>query len=159
MKIEDYIHLYIGQQVVFTPSGYEAPEEHQGIIVEVPIQGTECGIIEFYNDTPIKQYAFYPDIKLVLRHLPDMTESELKDHLCFIYNEIFQYKPEIKTFQILCEDEERLGLTINIDRGIVFSTNGQELMVNQFELTMKLLKQGFDLLVTIYVSDQKYFNT
>jgi hypothetical protein len=96
------------------------------------------------------------EVVLLLRPLSDMTEEELRCYVNSIYNDIYSMDVEIKELSkvqennavgaiVFCEDEERIGLTINIDRGIVFSSNGTELMVEQFKYTKQLLSQGFDL--------------
>ena len=48
-------------------------------------------------------------------------------------------------FSFYDEENDLVGLTIEVDRGIEFSVDSNKLIVNQFEHTLWLLNKGFDL--------------
>lgn len=95
-------------------------------------------------------------IKPVLRPLSDMTEEEGTVFAQRIYAGIFNDTSLVLVekmsadenavgFKLKDQFDGEIGLTIEVDRGVEFSSNGTKLMVNQFDATAELLKQGFDL--------------
>ncbi len=140
--LKDYAHLYIGSQIRILNDVTGKYSRWR------KMSASDLSLIMNHN----------AKTQIELRSLPDMTEDELKECIQSIYFDIFGYNENIGYFQkstegnsvgvvaiLENEQKERIGFTISIDRGIVFSIDGSELMVDQFKYTKKLLEQKFDL--------------
>ncbi len=96
--------------------------------------------------------------KPVLRPLSDMTEMEIVFLLNMVYKNIYGYGADIQECGMFSENDDavgykcvdrlnddEIGFTIEIERGVEYSTNGIHSIVNQFEITKELLRMGFDI--------------
>ena len=131
MKLQDYIHLYIGCecQLFFRYDDKKTLEyERNGILKIIRPEdrennglGFECRTVR--NNIIYYSYSF-SDVKPILRHLSDITEMEFI-HVCNMLNwNTDEY--DIEWFK-----SEYIDTTLNF--------------IYSFELTRYLLSQGFDL--------------
>ena len=96
--------------------------------------------------------------KPILRPLSDMSEEELIELLTNVYESIYGIAHEPFKDVILhaegndkvglvckCYMGQRIGFSIEVERGVDISSDGLLLMVNQFDCTKWLLSKHFDL--------------
>lgn len=118
----------------------------------------------------ITGYAFFDDseytedpiaiefVKPILRRLEDMAEEEALEFTKYLYGKMFGLADEIKdSISVLSDsadqigwicsghEKERIGITIEVDRGIELSLDGDKMKVNQFDCIALLLSKHFDL--------------
>ena len=143
-ELKDYLHLYLGAKVRYNYYDYN---EDTWTIWETL---TPHLLDKITTDCSIKS------IKIQLRRLSDMTEEEGKEMINSIYHSIYNHETEIKKlsrfenddsvgFVAYAADDDRLSVTIEIDRGIEFYVRGNEMVVKQFDITKSLLSKHFDL--------------
>lgn len=138
-ELKDYLHLYIGCEAELT---YD----------------TES-FVKVMTCDHVKKCCGRDDwMKPILRPLSDMTEMEIIKLLTIVYKDIYNYTPDIGDCTFHKEgldsvgmkcldrlDDSVLGFSIQVMRGIEYSTNGTYSVVNQFKCTHWLLEHGFDL--------------
>jgi hypothetical protein len=146
-EIKNYLHLYPNIPIVITEYG---AFESTGCTLEGYDWVLDKAITERVNYDPSL-------IKPILRFLNSMTGDEGLELGTKIYHSIYtsgvitlsqiHYDSDINKIGFSFRDEENdlVGLTIEVDRGIDFSVNSSKLIVNQFEWTLWLLNKGFDL--------------
>lgn len=146
-NIKDYLHLYIGCDVL-RPDG-------RTILKLYGIQGA----LAIHAEGSELTYSSLHACKPILRMLSDMTQQEATLIAEMIYESIYGSREAGLEFVNMVEPEsddsagfifedgerDRIGLTIEVTRGIEFSVNGTKVMVRQFDLLPNLLSCGFDL--------------
>ena len=146
-ELKDYLHLYLGCEVM--------TNEGKGKLISVGFNNKVLDIkISVDGDSECIEW-----FKLVIHPLSDMTEMEIIKLMTIIYKSIFGQCGLISETNLItdendndkvgftCKDDSnnRIGVTVEVDRGIEFSFNEDKLKVNQFECTQWLLKNSFDL--------------
>lgn len=112
-------------------------------------------------------------VQLQLRRLEDMADEEATELATICYHAIYG-NGELTIQQTFDSDHgyhfgahfrddhsDRVGFTVDVEKGVELSVNGIKLNVNQFVATHYLLKQGFDLYGLIesgQAIDQKTLN-
>ena len=151
-KFKDVAHLYLGCELDTDCHG-------QGIQGHMPISFKELDadnlatiLYQLSND----DWGHY--CKPILRPLSDMSEEELIELLTNVYESIYGIAHEPFKDVILhaegndkvglvckCYMGQRIGFSIEVERGVDISSDGLHLMVNQFDCTKWLLSKHFDL--------------
>lgn len=147
-KIEDYLSLYLGCRVL-TNQGpgtlvmVSKPEDPAGISPLVSIDDGDPDNIEY--------------VKPVLIAIEDIPVKVLEDIVSVIYQGIFNEDVKLKHsekvtgysgqtgLKCVTSDNHKIGLSVEKDRGVEFSFNSARMMVDQFAITLILLKEGIDL--------------
>lgn len=147
IQIKDIIHYYIGKACFVENVGYghiAAVDEFGGLTVKI------------YEETKAV-YVDIATIKPLLRRVCDMTEVEASElaEKCYysIYGngalsvyQIFEAEqPDHFGASFFDDDQDKVGFTVDVNRGVELSVNGIRLTVPQSESFHYLLKQGFDL--------------
>lgn len=147
MNIKDYLHLYLGCEVIIT--------EHWSCAGAFTYKAGEVlkltpGLLELMHNTHNSVQA-----SPLLRPLSDMTEEELREAMTICYRSVYSSEPSFDSIEMV-EDESggglkatehpewAYGLTITLD-GPMFSANGRFLNIPVFDVTRYLLSRGFDL--------------
>ncbi len=147
-ELKDVFYLYLGQTCTIGDS----------LDVHPICMVTEQSVCTGTNMKCVPMWFKMSACKPILRHLSDITEMEFIKLLTIVYEKVFQNHPDIEKSSIHFDgdnsvglkcvdrvDNSDIGFTIEIERGVEFSVNGSKLMVNQFDITAKLLERGFDL--------------
>ncbi|HTH58284.1 MAG TPA: hypothetical protein VL728_19695 [Cyclobacteriaceae bacterium] len=159
--IKDYLHLYLGCELIGTYSGNGGAK---GYLTGVTNGGSECEI-QFIIEDGINveeepQWNDSKDIKLILRHISDMTQEERKElwRLIFSFGNEFNelalnYRGQTMFIDktsyyerprwLMQQGVERLG--IEMDGTIWADCDLHHWRYNQHEVTKWLLSKGFDL--------------
>lgn len=147
-NIKDYLPFHLGCKVITTGGKC-------GVLVSVSTTGGVTIVYE--NEDPRGVALDCRAIKhLVLRPLSDMTDEEGKSLATAIYRTIFNYGnlkldgryedgSDNVGFVLIDQDGERVGFSVETERGIEFSYKSDKLMVRQFDVSHALLSQHFDL--------------
>jgi len=90
MKIENYLHLYMGCDVLGV---YSDQSKRRGHLSDVINGGFECGVQFFLEDgTHLEESPTWndaKDVKLILRPLSDMSQDEMKEAYFLVFNKKF----------------------------------------------------------------------
>jgi hypothetical protein len=153
--------LYLGCEVQTCHRHYPDPEKKSewkiGTIMDIDLVLGQVGVW-FPEEQKENLVNFYPkDVKPILRRLSSMTVGEATEITKALYGKIFGLPDEIKELDEVLTDspdsvgwicigleKERVGITIDIDRGIELSLGGNKMKVNQFDCIVWLLPK-FDL--------------
>lgn len=143
-ELKDCIHLYLGSPVFDSYTNQVA--DLVGVNGETYY--IKFGIIHERN---------LSEIKPILRPLESMTEQELGNIANLCYQSVFKcdlFADKITKFNesdssvgavIQSNENERLGLTIEIQRGIEFSIDSDKMIIPVFDLQLELYKMGIDI--------------
>lgn len=95
-NIKDYLHLYLGCEVQYVE--YYNTVIKNGILVEMPIGGTEWGVVNEQGD---REYSFEQEIKPILRPLSDMTEDENKETSKLYFDFMEKQRPSTRDITMM----------------------------------------------------------
>lgn len=151
-ELKDYLHYYLGCDSINLINGYKAKLLGIDTAYDMP-----CKIIQEIGTFWIK----YEEIKPILRRIEDITEEELLSIVQLCYVNIFKMQGSFERIQhvyedgsagIICYDSDppnnqefRIGLTIEMERGIELSIDSSKMMLPVFDLQLHLYKLNIDL--------------
>ncbi len=119
MKIENYLHLYMGCDVLGV---YSDQSKRRGHLSDVINGGFECGVQFFLEDgTHLEESPTWndaKDVKLILRPLSDMSQDEMKEAYFLVFNK--KFIGNNITHRDIGKKEERWVLWSGVERLFIY---------------------------------------